>query len=1206
MERWKFCTSTTFEILPLSTCSLCQQKSYCSNGILTIYEIFGCARRCWGWASGKSCRSAGILLLQCQGENFAHRQYLKFCHFQPVHCASKNRKSSTVFNRFSKSLPQPEDVEGGHFGGSFRCALIFLLPRQGENFAHRQHLKFATFKTYTVQAKILYLESYSTAFRNLCLSSKTLRVGIWAESFRCARVLLLKWEGENFAHEQHLEFWHFQSAHCASKNPISLKVFNPFSKSLPQLGDVDGGHLGGKFQMRRYFTFAMGTWKLCASTTFEILPLSTCTLCQQKPNNYKGIQLIFEIFTSTRRCWGWTYGWEFTGAQVFYFCKGKVKTLRIDNIWNFSTFNLVIVPSKNLHLQRYSTDFRNLCLSSKMLRVGVRMESFRCECILLLQWQGANIAHRQHLKFCNFQNVHCASQNPVSAKVFNRFSKSLPQLADVDGGHLGGKFQMRRYFNFAMATWKLCASTTFEILPLSTCILCQQKSYISKGIHTIFETFVSARRCWRWAYGGKFQVRRYFTFAMARWKLYTSKTFEILPLSTCTLWQQKPNMFNGTQPIFLNLCLSSKMLRVGTRVRSFRCARILLLQWKGENFALRQYLKFSHFQSVNGASKNPISLKVFNRFSKSLPQIADVEVRIWVKSFRCAGILILQWQRENFAHRQHLKFCHFQNVHCASKNHVSAKVFNRYSKSWPQLEDVEGGNSGESFRGAGILLLQCQGENFAHRQYLKFCHFQPVHCASKNPKSSTVFNRFSKSLPQPEDVEGGHLGGSFRCALIFLLPRQGENFAHRQHLKFATFKTYTVQAKILYLESYSTDFRNLCLSSKMLRVGIWAESFRCARVLLLKWEGENFAHEQHLEFWHFQSAHCASKNPISLKVFNPFSKSLPQLGDVDGGHLGGKFQMRRYFTFAMGTWKLCASTTFEILPLSTCTLCQQKPNNYKGIQLIFEIFTSTRRCWGWTYGWEFTGAQVFYFCKGKVKTLRIDNIWNFSTFNLYIVPSKNLHLQRYSTDFRNLCLSSKMLRVGVRMESFRCECILLLQWQGANIAHRQHLKFCNFQNVHCASQNPVSAKVFNRFSKSLPQLADVDGGHFGGKFQMRRYFNFAMATWKLCASTTFEILPLSTCILCQQKSYISKGIHTIFETFVSARRCWRWAYGGKFQVRRYFTFAMARWKLYTSTTFEIFTTFNLYTVAAKTEYVQRYSTDFFKSLPQLEDVEGGH
>ena len=209
------------------------------------------------------------------------------------------------------------------------------------------------------------------------------------------------------------------------------------------------------------------------------------------------------------------------------------------------------------------------------------------------------------------------------------------------------------------------------------------------------------------------------------------------------------------------------------------------------------------------------------------------------------------------------------------------------------------------------------------------------------------------------------------------------------------------------------------------------------------------------------------------------------------------------------------------LPLSTCALCQQKCYISIGIQPIFEIFVSARSCWLWTFGWKVSGALVVYFCNGKVKTLRIGNIWNFATFNLYPLAAKILYLQRYPTDFRNLSLRSKMLRVEIRVKSLRCADILLLQSKRENFAHRQHLKFCNFQPVHCASKNPISPKVFNLFSKSLPQLEDVESGNFREKLKVRRYFTFAMATWILCASTTFGILPLSTCTLCQQKSYIS-------------------------------------------------------------------------------------
>ena len=189
--------------------------------------------------------------------------------------------------------------------------------------------------------------------------------------------------------------------------------------------------------------------------------------------------------------------------------------------------------------------------------------------------------------------------------------------------------------------------------------------------------------------------------------------------------------------------------------------------------------------------------------------------------------------------------------------------------------------------------------------------------------------------------------------------------------------------------------------------------------------------------------------------------------------------------------------------------------------------------------------------------MRIDNILNFATFNLYTVPAKTCISERYSTDFRNLCVSSKMLRVAIWVESVSGAGILVWQWRGENFAHRQHLKFCHFQPVQCASKYPVFPKVFNRFSKSLPQLEDVEGGHFGGKFHVRRWFTVAMARRKLCASTTFEILPLSTCTMCQQKPVSPKVFNRFSKTLPELDDVDGGHLGGKFQLRRYFAFATA-------------------------------------------------
>ena len=860
MARWKLGASTIIEILPLSTCTLCQQKSYISKGIQAIFEILASSRRCGRRPFGWKVSGAHVFY-------FANGK-VKICASNTFEilllstCTLRQQKSyiSKGFQPIFEIFPEVRRCWGWAFVASARrcwgwafgrkvlgAQLFYFCNGKLKTLRIDNIWNFATINLYTVPAKILYLQRYSTDFRNLCPSSKMLTVAIWVWKFqvrRCFTFAMAKWK--LCASTAYLKFCHFQPVHCASRNPISPKIFNQFSKSSRQLEDVEVGLLGAKFQVRRYFTFAMARWER----------------------------------------------W------------------RIDNIWYFAAFNLYTVPAKILYLQRYSIDFRSLCLSSKMLTMAIWLESFRCACILLLQWQGENLAHRQYLKFSHFQPVHCASKNPISRKVFRRFSKSSPHLEDVDGGHLVEKFQVRTHFTSAMAGWKrLCIDNIWN-----------------------FATF----------------------------NLYTVQA-EILYLQRYTT-------------NFRNLRVSSKMLKVG----------------------------------------------------------------IWLESFRCAGILLLQWQGENLAHRQHLKFCHVQPVHCASKNPISPKVFNRFSEIFASARRCWRWPFGWKVSGSHVFCF-CNGKVKTWR-IDNIWNF-PTFNLYTVPAKILYLERYSGDFRNLRLISKMWTVAiwlkSFRCARILLLQWQGERLCIDNIWNFATFNLYPVQAEILYLQRYSTNFRNLRVSSKMLRVGIGVVSFRCTGILLLQWQGENLAHRQHLKFYHVQPVHCASKNPISPKVFNRFSKSLPQLEDDDDGHLGGKFQVRRYFTFAMAKWKLGAATIFEILPLSSCTLCQQKSYISKGIQPIYEIFASARRCWRCPFGWKVSCAHVFCFCNGKVKTWRVDNNWNFATFNLYTVPAKILYLQTYSTDLRNLCLSSKMLTMPIWVKSFMCARILLLQWQGENLVRRQ-------------------------------------------------------------------------------------------------------------------------------------------------------------------------
>ena len=424
----------------------------------------------------------------------------------------------------------------------------------------------------------------------------------------------------------------------------------------------------------------MTRWKHCPSTTFESLPLSTCTLRQQKSYISKDIQPIFEIFASARRFWGWEFGLKVSGAHVFYCCNGKMRTLSIDKIWKFATLNLYTVPEKSYISKGIQPIFEIFASLEDVERghLGGKFQVRRCFTFAMARWK---LRASTTFEILPLSTCTLCQQKLYISKVFTRFSKSLPQLHDFEGGHLGGKFQERRYFCFAMARWKFSVSSKFESLPLSTCTLCQQKSYIYNGIHPIFEIIDSAARNWGRAFWCKVSGGQVFYFCNG--KVKTLRIDNIWKFATFNMYTVPAKIlyFQRYSTDFRNVCLSSKMLRVGIWVERFRREGILLLQWQGENIAHRQHLKVCHFQPVHCASKNPISPRYSTDFRNLCLSSKLLRVGISVESFRCVGILLLQWQGENFAYRQHLKVCHFQPVHCARKNPISPRVFNRFSKS---------------------------------------------------------------------------------------------------------------------------------------------------------------------------------------------------------------------------------------------------------------------------------------------------------------------------------------------------------------------------------------------------------------------------------------------------------------------------------------------------------------------------------------------
>ena len=65
------------------------------------------------------------------------------------------------------------------------------------------------------------------------------------------------------------------------------------------------------------------------------------------------------------------------------------------------------------------------------------------------------------------------------------------------------------------------------------------------------------------------------------------------------------------------------------------------------------------------------------------------KIGISEENFMSAAILVLQLQRENFFQVEKFEISHFQAVHCVRKDAISPKVFNRFSKTFLLLKDVE-------------------------------------------------------------------------------------------------------------------------------------------------------------------------------------------------------------------------------------------------------------------------------------------------------------------------------------------------------------------------------------------------------------------------------------------------------------------------------------------------------------------------------------
>ena len=118
---------------------------------------------------------------------------------------------------------------------------------------------------------------------------------------------------------------------------------------------------------------------------------------------------------------------------------------------------------------------------------------------------------------------------------------------------------------------------------------------------------------------------------------------------------------------------------------------------------------------------------------------------------------------------------------------------------------------------------------------IRISHFQAVHCVRKNAISPKVFKRFSKTFLLLEDVENRYLAQKFHWRSYFSFAMVRWKLLQKENLKFPNSKQHTVPEKMLYHQRYSTDFQKLFFCWKMWKIGIWAENFIGAAILVFQW-----------------------------------------------------------------------------------------------------------------------------------------------------------------------------------------------------------------------------------------------------------------------------------------------------------------------------------------------------------------------------------
>ena len=147
--------------------------------------------------------------------------------------------------------------------------------------------------------------------------------------------------------------------------------------------------------------------------------------------------------------------------------------------------------------------------------------------------------------------------------------------------------------------------------------------------------------------------------------------------------------------------------------------------------------------------------------------------------------------------------------------------------------------------------------------------------------------------------------------------------------------------------------------------------------------------------------HCPSRNAISSKVFNEFSKNFFWQKDEEDGYGAWKFQVRRYFSFAIAnvttfpTPGKCKNFNFSLYAVPAEILYLQK--YLTNFQKRFFLAETQGR---WLFWLKISRSQIFWFSNGNGTTFPTSGKCKNFNFFLYPLPAEMLYLQKYIGIFK--------------------------------------------------------------------------------------------------------------------------------------------------------------------------------------------------------------